>query len=145
MEGRTILQWGLGGLGVALVLGYSYFMLDDFVRGPRLVITSPISGFSTTTPIITVSGYGVHTNNITMNGAKTPVDLEGNFGEQLILAPGYNAIQITAKDNYERSVTEKIEIVLVVPQSIATSTPEIAPKEVISPLEPETPATTTLN
>ena len=59
-----------------------------------------------------VRGQATHSNNISVNGASTPVDLEGNFNTQLILAPGYNIIKVTAKDNYERTVEEKIEIVL---------------------------------
>jgi len=65
-----------------------------------------------------------------MNGAQTAVDLNGNFISQLILAPGYNIIEITAKDNYERIVKKTIEMVLVVPPeeietTFATTTQEI--------------------
>ena len=88
MEGRKIIKWWLGGIGVAIVIGYSYFVLDDYIRGPRIIIESPLNGYSTTTPIIAIIGRGIHTNNLSVNGAQTPVDLEGNFRAQLILAPG---------------------------------------------------------
>lgn len=114
MEGRKIIQWWIGGLGVALVLGYSYFVLDDFVRGPRIIIDAPQNGFSTTTPAITIIGHGIHTNNLTINDAPTAVDLDGNFRSQLILAPGYNIIKVTAKDNYARVVEKTIEMNLLV-------------------------------
>lgn len=113
MEGRKIIQWLLGGLGIALVVGYSYFVLDDFVRGPRIVIESPLNGYSTTTSAIVIIGRGIHTNNLTINGAQTAVDLDGNFRSQLILAPGYNIIKVTAKDNYERTIEKTIEMNLV--------------------------------
>lgn len=133
MEGRKILQWGLSGLGVAIVLGYSYFMIDDFVRGPRLIIDSSQSGFSTTSPLAIVSGRGIHTNNVAINDSPVAVDLEGNFHNQLILAPGYNIIKVTAKDNYDRIETKTIEVVLVVPEvSIATSTVASTSPEIIS-------------
>jgi len=133
MEGRKILQWGLSGLGVAIVLGYSYFMIDDFVRGPRLVIDSPKSGFSTTSPLAIVTGRGIHTNNVAINDSPIAVDLEGNFRSQLILAPGYNIIKVTAKDNYDRIEIETIEVVLVVPEvSIATSTVASTSPEIIN-------------
>jgi len=127
MDGRKIIQWSLGGLGIALVIGYSYFVIEDFVRGPRIVIGSPQTGFSTTTPVIAIVGRGIHTNNLTINGSQTAVDLEGNFRSQLILAPGYNIIKVTAKDNYERTVEKTIEMVLVVPEkeAVATTTPKI--------------------
>ena len=113
MEGRKIIKWWLGGLGVAIVIGYSYFVLDDYVRGPRIIIESPLNGYSTTTPAIAIIGRGVHTNNLSVNGAQTPVDLKGNFHTQLILAPGYNIIKIAAKDNYERTVEKTIEMNLI--------------------------------
>lgn len=114
MSGRTLLKRLLWGTIVLLIVCYSYFVLDDFVRGPRILLSSPISGFSTTTPVIMIVGRGVHTNNLSINGAQTSVDLAGNFESRLILAPGYNIIKVTAKDNYERSVEKTIEIVLVV-------------------------------
>lgn len=132
MEGRKIIQWWLGGLGVAIVIGYSYFVLDDYVRGPRIIIESPLNGYSTTTPAIVIIGRGIHTNNLSINGAQTPVDLDGNFRGQLILAPGYNIIKVTAKDNYERIVEKTIEMVLVEPKK---EIPVIAiPEEALTPV-----------
>lgn len=113
MDGRKILQLTFAGLGVAIVIGYSGFVLYDFVRGPRIIIDSPISGYSTTAPMITIVGRAIHTNNITINDAKTAVDLEGNFQTRLLLAPGYNIIRIAAKDSYGRNESKTIETVLV--------------------------------
>ncbi len=142
MEGRKIIQWWLGGLGVAIVVFYSYSVLDDYVRGPRIIIESPLNGYSTTTPAIVIIGRGIHTNNLSINGAQTPVDLSGNFRSQLILAPGYNIIKVTAKDNYERTVEKTIEMVLVVPKKeapiVATTTPtaiEISESQATTPME----------
>lgn len=112
MDGRKIIQWWLGGLAIIAIVGYSFFVIDDFVRGPRIIIDTPKNGYSTTTPVIVVSGHGIHTNNLSINGMQTPVDLEGSFRAQLILAPGYNIIKVTAKDNYERTVEKTIEMVL---------------------------------
>ena len=146
MEGRKIIKWWLGGIGVAIVIGYSYFVLDDYIRGPRIIIESPLNGYSTTTPIIAIIGRGIHTNNLSVNGAQTPVDLGGNFRAQLILAPGYNIIKVTAKDNYERTVEKTIEMVLVIPEKeapvVATTPLELtAPKSLL----PTGQATTTIN
>ncbi len=113
MDGRTILKRTFAILGTIIVIGYSYFVLNDYIRGPRIIIESPLNGYSTTTPAIVVIGRGIHTNNLSINGTQTPVDLAGNFRAQLILAPGYNIIRVTAKDNYERTVEKTIEMNLV--------------------------------
>lgn len=113
MEGRTILKRIFIIIGALIILGYSYFVISDFVRGPGIVIDSPISGYPTTTPAIVITGRTIHSNNLYINGSQTPVDLKGNFRSQLILAPGYNIIRVTAKDNYKREVEKVIEINLL--------------------------------
>lgn len=113
MEGRTILKRIFIIIGALIILGYSYFVISDFVRGPGIVIDSPVSGYPTTTPAIVITGHTIHSNNLSINGSQTPVDLKGNFRSQLILAPGYNIIRVTAKDNYKREVEKIIELNLV--------------------------------
>lgn len=132
IDARNLIQWVLGGLAVFAVVGYSIFALDDFVRGPRIIISSPLNGFSTTTPLIEIQGKVIHTTNLTINDASTPVDLQGNFSDQLILAPGYNIIKLAGEDTYKRVVEKTIEINLVTnienaPTSTATTTINIAP------------------
>ena len=110
---RKLIQWTLSGIGIAIILGYSYFVLEDFARGPRIIISTPENGFSTTTPAILIIGKAIHTNNLTINDASTSLDLDGNFRTRLILAPGYNIIKISGKDAYARTVEKIIEISLL--------------------------------
>lgn len=138
MEGRKILKLLLWGLGVTIVIGYSLFILMDFIRGPRIIIESPKNGFSTTTQAIMVTGQGIHTNNITINGAQIAVDLNGNFRDQLILAPGYNIIKIVGKDNYSRVTEKTIETVFLAPiVTTATTTATTSPETIESTTEIE--------
>lgn len=134
MNGRNLIQRVLIGLGVAIIVGYSYFALGGYIRGPHIVIVSPKDGFSTTTESITILGKIIRANDLFINGAPTDVDLEGNFHSQLLLAPGYNIMKITAKDNYDRLTERTIEIVLLPPENsifattattTATSSPAI--------------------
>ena len=100
-------------LGISIVLGYSYFVLEDFIRGPRIEITSPETGFSTTTPLIIVSGRAIHTSIFMLNDASTTLDLKGNFSESLLLADGYNIINLKAEDRYHRVAEKRIEIIFL--------------------------------
>lgn len=113
MKGREIIKWTLAGILVATVVGYSCFVLYDYLRGPRLIISNPESGFSTTTPIVTIAGRAVHANTLTINDAETPTDLSGNFQTRLILAEGYNIMKVIAKDRYDRTVEKTIELTLL--------------------------------
>jgi hypothetical protein len=86
MQGRQIIARVLAGIGVAIVIGYSYFVIEDFARGPRIIITTPETGFATTTEYLTILGRAVHTNSLFLNDTAIPFDLEGNFRESLLLA-----------------------------------------------------------
>ena len=122
MEGRTIVKRGLIGLGIAIVVGYSYFALEGYVRGPRLELAGPENGISTTTARITITGRAVHVNTLTINGATTSPDLAGNFSESLLLAPGYNIMRVDAQDRYGRRVEKTIEMTLIEDQGSFTGT-----------------------
>lgn len=124
METRKMLQWVLAGIGITIVVGYSIFVLEGFIRGPQIELATPKTGFSTTTPVITVSGQALRTSVLTLNDSPLPLDLEGNFNERIILALGYNIISVKAEDRYKRSKEERLEINLIstTPVVIATST-----------------------
>lgn len=126
-----MLQWVLLGIGITIVLGYSFFALKGFVEGPRIELATPMSGFSTTTPVIEVSGRALRTSVFTLNDSPIPLDLQGNFNEHIVLALGYNVLSVKAEDRYKRSTEQKLEIILLptlteTATSTATTTPETA-------------------
>ena len=150
MSGRKLIQSVLSVIGILVIVGYSYFVLDDFVRGPRIIISSPVNGFSTTTPAINIVGRAIHTNNLTINDGLVPVDLSGDFSSQLILAPGYNIIKVAAKDNYARTIEKTIEINLVSATAgtspvrlVATTTPLLTTPPAYEIQVPAKPTVTT--
>lgn len=128
MEGRTIIKRSIVGLVVAIIAGYSYFVFYDFIRGPRIILTTPETGFSTTTAHIMIAGRAIHINSLFLNDAAIPFDLDGNFSESLLLADGYNIIKIIAEDRYKRTVEKTIEMNLLVKEItevMATTTPPV--------------------
>ncbi len=109
-------------LGIFMVVGYSFFALKDVLRGPRIDITTPQTGYATTTPMIAVAGRVLRGNLFFINNATTTIDLEGNFTEQLLLSSGYNIMTFEARDRYGRTSTETIEMILVIKTATSTST-----------------------
>ncbi len=123
MEAQKIIKRVLVGLGIALIVGYSVFALEGFIRGPRIEIATPESvhgggiryfSYATTTALVLVSGRVINANMLFINGAETPQNLVGNFSESLLLAPGYNIMSVEAKDRYGRTVKKTIEMTLLV-------------------------------
>ncbi len=126
MEAQRIIKRVLAGLGIILIVGYSVFALEGFIRGPRIEIATPESvhggdrsgglryfSYATTTALVLVSGRVIHANILFLNGAEISQNLEGNFSESLLLAPGYNIMSVEAKDRYGRSAKKTIEITFI--------------------------------
>ena len=107
-----------------MVVGYSFFALKDVLRRPRIDITTPQTGYVTTTPMITIAGRVLRGNLFFINNATTTIDLDGNFSEQLLLSSGYNIMTLEARDRYGRTGSEVIEMILIpkVATSASTST-----------------------
>ena len=122
MFSRKLIIRILTALGILIVIGYSFFALKDVLRGPRINITTPQSGYATTTQLITVSGKVLRGTLFFINNATTTIDLEGNFNEQLLLSSGYNIMTLEAHDRYRRTSTKTIEMTLMVPTATSTST-----------------------
>lgn len=127
MRGREIIKLALTVVLVTTIVGYSCFVLYGYIRGPRVIIASPESGFSTSTPVVHIVGHLIHANSLTINDYEVHADLHGNFSSKLILADGYNIIKARAKDRYNRETEETIELTLLRNeamdiQPVATST-----------------------
>ena len=116
---------------------YAYFQSRGIIAGPTIVLTTPHDGDEITTPLVHVQGTAERAKELTLDGRAIFVDLSGNFDEQLLLYPGYNIIELAAKDADGREEKKTIGIVwsgttspAYLPASIpaprnATGTPKI--------------------
>jgi len=96
---------------VLLILGYSVFESHSLIKGPEIIIQEPLSGSTVSTSSIQIIGKALRIQEILLNGRPILIDKEGNFSEALLLAPGYNASLIQAKDKFNRTIEYKIELV----------------------------------
>jgi hypothetical protein len=111
----------LGWLAISLFVGsifyYAYYQSRNVLAGPRVVISTPQNGENVTTSLLRIAGVATRAKELTIDGRGIFVDLQGNFDEELLLADGYNIIEIVAKDAEGHETRQTIEIVRV-----ATST-----------------------
>lgn len=138
MEMRRILQQILLGIGVLIVLGYSFFALKGYITGPQISLSGPETGTSTENPLLEIRGSAIHTTVLTINDTPTPLDLKGNFAQTVVLAPGYNIISIKAEDRYKRIFEKKLELTLI-KKSLEQSPPLMATTTATSIQEAEAP------
>ena len=109
-KGRFLAKILLIVLVFGVLAGYSYVKTQDFVQGPRITLIEPKTTVATSS-IIRVTGVAERIAHIELNGHPILIDeKEGLFDEKLLLYPGYNIITITAKDRFQHSAREVIEV-----------------------------------
>ncbi len=115
MEARHTMRKVLWGVGIIIVVGYSAFVLEGFVRGPVIILDEPTSTAPVTTPLLHLSGTVLRTTNFSINDMPILLDTEGGFREDVLLGRGYNIITMTAWDRYERKKERVIELMFTPP------------------------------
>jgi hypothetical protein len=94
------------------ILGYGYYRTRDFLNGPVVEITTPANGQLLVSALIDVAGISKNISFLNLNGRKIFTDENGNWHEKLLASPGYNRIEVAAKDRFGRDVTKTLEVVL---------------------------------
>lgn len=97
----------------ALVIGYGSYQMRGLINGPQIIVDSPINGSSSTSPLVTIRGQARQVARLFLNGEKLTTDRTGHFESQLLLAQGYNIIQLDGEDLFGRWVKRKLELVLI--------------------------------
>ena len=113
MIARTKLKYLLITAFLLVVLGYGSYQMRNLINRPDIIIDSPANGASTTSPLITITGRTEQIAKLWLNGDKLITDHTGRFESQLILALGYNIIQLDGEDRFGRRVEKKLELVLL--------------------------------
>ena len=100
------------------ILGYAYFEARNVIGGPSIE-TATSGAVVVREQLVIIKGVASNITEIQMNGRPISTTEAGTFEEAHLLAEGYNAILLTARDKIGRTTVKKIEIVY---EPIATST-----------------------
>lgn len=93
-----------------VILTYSVWNGRNFLIGPRIEITSPISGEVVSQNPINLSGIAKNVSFISLNGRQIFVDKDGNFREEVLLNPGENTLEIFSKDRFNKEKTKRLQL-----------------------------------
>jgi len=96
----------------AVLSAYLAYQARGYLFGPQIFIESPKPAEIVHNSYFMVSGRIFNAANIFLNGRQIYTDEQGNFNEGLLLARGYNIIEITAQDKFGRIRKEKRDVVL---------------------------------
>ncbi len=116
----TMLRWASWALFVGTIVAYGLYQSRGILSGPIVSVTTPQNGETVFEPLVQVAGSAPRVKDLTLNGRSIFIDMEGNFDERLLLLPGYNIIELTARDVGGKEARHTIELVY---QPSSTSTP----------------------
>ena len=93
------------------ILLYAYSRIESFARGPQITIASPSNGSTVFLPLLSILGTIKQASHITLNGRQVYTDEAGGLKERIVLADGYNIIELNASDRFGRTTKKILEII----------------------------------
>lgn len=108
---QFLAKGGFIGIIILIFACYGLYISKNFLMGPQISIEFPQKGEIVYNAFIEIKGKAKNISHINLNGARIFTDAEGNFKQNLLLANGYNIIEIYAQDKFGREIKERREIV----------------------------------
>ncbi len=94
-----------------VISGYAYSRTIDVIKGPEIVIKTPISGSLTSNHLVSINGQALRIAKLYLNGRQIFTDEAGNFSESLLVPRGYSTLYVEAVDMFNRTTTNTITVV----------------------------------
>lgn len=94
------------------LVGYLSYQARGYLMGPKIIMNMPVNGEVIHNSYLEVNGQAFNIASLSLNGRPIYTNERGNFKEGLLLARGYNIIELTATDKFGRIKKEKREVVL---------------------------------
>jgi len=82
------------------ILIFGFLGSKDLILGIKIVNVNLSDGQTLENSTVKLSGNAKNAINLLLNGREISIDQEGNFNETIALLPGYNVINITARDKF---------------------------------------------
>lgn len=102
------------GMVVLLLLSfgvYGMYKAKAFLEGPQITIEYPLNGQVVEESFTEIIGKISNISTLFLNGRQIFTDKDGRFKGDLLLAEGYNIIEMSGADKFGRATKEKLELV----------------------------------
>ena len=109
---RRKIELSLIAAATLVITLYAINRMWSFVRGPVLTIAQPENGATMPDSLLSIKGIGKNMTSLYLNGRKILFDDKGAFNESLLLAYGYNILELEAHDRFNRTVTKELILIL---------------------------------
>ena len=115
-DAKKILKIILTSLLFLFIVIYTFFVSKDLIFGVKIknvaVNGLPMqSDEKVTDSVMNVTGVAKNAISLTLNGRDISIDQQGNFNETIVLLPGYNVIDIKAKDKFGHSDEKNYKLI----------------------------------
>lgn len=91
---------------------YGLYKASNFLIGPKIFIESPEEGKAVSNSYLEIKGTVKNVSTLSLNGQQIFTDENGFFKENLLLARGYNIIEIAATDKFGHQTKIQREVIL---------------------------------
>ncbi len=95
---------------IIVIIIYFSSRIFNFIRGPKIVIFSPLPGQIIKSDTYNIIGNIQNAKTIKINGKKINIDDKGDFKEEIIIKSPYTLIVIYAVDKYGKEKEETLEV-----------------------------------
>ncbi len=102
-DAKKILKIVALSIFLLFIIVYAFFRSKDLIFGVKIRDVNIVDGSKVTDNILKITGNAENAINLTLNDRTISIDQKGNFNETFILLPGYNVINIKAKDEFGNS------------------------------------------
>ena len=100
MSSKRILQIAIPSVFFLLIVVYGIWGSHSLIFGVKIKNVNLTDGAKIENSSIEIKGNAKNATNLTLNGREISINTEGDFQETIALLPGYNIINITAKDKF---------------------------------------------
>ncbi len=99
-DAKKILKISLTSILFIFIIVYAFFISKDLIFGVKIKNVNIKDGAKMTDSVLEIKGNAKNAINLTLNGREISIDQQGNFDETIVLLPGYNVIDIKARDKF---------------------------------------------
>jgi hypothetical protein len=93
---------------VTAIASYAVFQAREYIRGPEIKIEE----ISQNKNLSKISGTAERVAFLSLNGKQIYTDKDGKWQETILLLPGYNIVEVSAKDRFGREIKTHKDIYL---------------------------------
>lgn len=108
---RELIKNTLLFLAVFILVFFTVFELRKVLVGPVIAISHPYDGYTTPTSSITLKGNAQNVAFIFLNNRQIFIERDGAFEETIALFPGYNIIELVARDRFNSETMERVRVI----------------------------------